>query len=307
MKRSDIMTRVLVFSVFVCLLHMPGFSFPKALYAAENPDGLYADGKYKEAEQAYRKLDMDRPDDLKFRYNRGCAAFQSGSFDAARAAFTSVMRRSSDNDMRFRGLYNLGSTSYKQNDFAAARDFYKQALSLRPGDSDARHNLELALKALKKQQEVSKDPKQEDGSEKESGEKQGDKSQDNKDRNSEGKDQDTKQGQGESKQPDKPGNKGDEKQDQPPGQKPDQGQGTQAGQQDKPGEEKQDLSGELKGQNMGKASGAQAAGREGNSAAIMERKKAEALLNNINENRGRMNRLQGAQGGRGVVGSGKEW
>ncbi len=305
MKRWGIMTKTLVVYIFLFLLPIPGV-FPKPLFATENPDGLYAKGKYKEAEQAYLKLDMDKPDDLKFRYNRGCAAFRSGSFDAARAAFTSVVRRSSDDDMRFRGLYNLGNTSYKQNDFAAARDYYKQALRIRTDDADTRHNLELAMKALKKQQESSKDQKQDGGSQKDNPKQQGDKSQD-KGPNSQGKDQGTKQGPEQSRQQGKPENKGDENQGGSSAQKPDQNQGSRSGQQNKAGQDKQGLNGELKGKNMGTASEAQGTGQAGNSAAMMERKKAEALLNNINENRARLNRLQGAQDGRSVVGSGKEW
>ncbi len=313
MKRRGIVARIPVVYAFVFLVlipvssFIPGISsFTRPLYAAEHPDKLYAEGKYKDAEEAYRKLDMDRPGDLKFRYNRGCAAFQAGSLDAAHAAFTSVVRRSTDDDMRFRGLYNLGNTAYKQGDFAQAGEYYKQALQLRPNDADAGHNLELSLKALKKQQESSENKKQEGGSQKDNSRQQGESSRGN------GPDSRDK-GQGEnpdgrqSGQPQKPEGKGAENKGGASGKEPDQDRGSSSGRQKEPGEGNQDLNGELKGKNMGTATQAQNTDRAGDSAALMERRKAEALLDNISEDRARMNRLQGIQGGRSAVGSGKEW
>ena len=44
---------------------------------AEQPDDLYREGKFSEAEKAYTKADMDNPRDIRYRYNRGCAAFQN--------------------------------------------------------------------------------------------------------------------------------------------------------------------------------------------------------------------------------------
>jgi len=43
--------------------------------AAETPDELYRKGRFSEAEKAYAGMDMDHPKDLRYRYNRGCAAW----------------------------------------------------------------------------------------------------------------------------------------------------------------------------------------------------------------------------------------
>ena len=67
-----------------------------AISAEEDPDELFRKGRFKEAEQAYARADMDRPRDIRFRYNRGCAAYQGSDFQGARGAFSSVVSRTED-------------------------------------------------------------------------------------------------------------------------------------------------------------------------------------------------------------------
>ena len=135
--------------------------------AADPPDELYRQGRYEDAEKAYAKADMDHPKDIRFRYNRGCAAFQNGQYKEADAAFSSVMRRATDNNVRFRAAYNLGNTAYKQEDYASTAEYFKAALTANPASEDARYNLELALRAIEKmkqkQSEASQDNPQTGG------------------------------------------------------------------------------------------------------------------------------------------------
>jgi Ca-activated chloride channel homolog len=290
------MTRHTVIHALMLLMLLP-----LPLLAAVSPDELYAKGRYEEARQGYEKLDMDNPSDLRFRYNRGCAAFQEGKFDEAKAAFSSVVRRSQDEDMRFRGLYNLGNTSFRQGDFSSARDYYRGALKVRPDDPDAGHNLELALKSLKKQQSEKENQKggdqQKKDNQKGSQGQQGDKS-------GSGKDQETRQEQG---QQDKHqgGNKGE--QGKQPGQQPPTNRNNHAGQQKGQGENRQDLSGELKARNPAQGSGTEAGRRQDTAAGDMERQRASALLDNVKEDRSHFNAIHGIQGGSMSTGSGKEW
>ncbi len=121
--------------------------------AAESPDELYRQGRYEEAQQAYAQQDMDHPKDIRFRYNRGCAAFQNGQYAEASAAFSSVMKRTENADLRFKAAFNLGNTAFKQGDYASAATYYKQALVEQPSSENARYNLELTLRTLKKEKE----------------------------------------------------------------------------------------------------------------------------------------------------------
>ena len=143
------------FSFFMVVLvfgPLPWFCLPPAS-AAETPDELYRQGQYAEAEQAYARHDMDHPRDIRFRYNRGCAAFQNGQYEEASAAFSSVMKRTEHADIRFKAAFNLGNTAFKQGDYASAAAYYKQALVEQPSSEDARYNLELSLRTLKKEKE----------------------------------------------------------------------------------------------------------------------------------------------------------
>ena len=148
--------RVVFFSLLLALVFFLWLS-PNPTLATESPDELYRQGRYAEAVKAYAQKDMDYPKDIRFRYNRGCAAFQDGQYDEAIAAFSSVLRRSqNDQDARFKAVFNLGNTAFKQGNFALAIEYFKQALVEQPEDEDARYNLELSLKAQQKEQEKKK-------------------------------------------------------------------------------------------------------------------------------------------------------
>ena len=75
------------------------FLLPAYAAASENPDELYEQGRFAEAEKIYSQKDMDNPKDLRYRYNRGCAAYQSGDYKGALAAFTSVSKRTEQTDV----------------------------------------------------------------------------------------------------------------------------------------------------------------------------------------------------------------
>ncbi len=127
-----------------------GYIFLSRAIAAEHPDELYRQGYFAEAEEAYALLDMDHPDDVRYRYNRGCAAFQGLEYQAARAALSSVLRKAEDNEMRFKTAYNLGNTAFMQDEVSEAMAYFKQAIFYNPLSEDAKYNLELTLRALQK-------------------------------------------------------------------------------------------------------------------------------------------------------------
>jgi Ca-activated chloride channel family protein len=86
-------------------------------------------------------------------YNFGTAALAIGDTAAARRALDRSAR-SLDPDLRFRSLYNLGVLYLRQAErdsvgagpyLQAARERLREALLLRPGDLNAKWNLELAI------------------------------------------------------------------------------------------------------------------------------------------------------------------
>jgi Ca-activated chloride channel family protein len=246
--------------------------------AAEGPDELYRQGSFAEAEKAYTHLDMDHPKDIRFRYNRACAAYQNSDYKGATAAFSSVLRRTKDNEIRFKTAYNLGNTAFKQGDFASAVAYYRQAITYNPENKDAGYNLELALIQQEKQKKnKTKDQKEQSRDGSSQPQDKENKSKDSK----EGKDSD-RQSQGKTSE-----------------QKTPQGQDQQ---------DKKDRSGDLKPlQAMPEEGDAGGDKSTGQAMSAIDRKKAEALLDNLKEDRSRFMRFQVPGDKRNGVQSGRDW
>jgi len=248
--------------------------------AGEDPDQLFRKGRFAEAEKAYADLDMDHPKDIRYRYDRGCAAYQKGDYQAAIAAFSSASIRAEDDAMRFKAAYNLGNAVFQKGDFAAAADLFRNALRFNPASQDARHNLELSLRKLDQQK----------------------------------KDQEKKDKQDKQEKKDQQGEKGEKgKKDQQEGQKgspdkknetDDKNQGQNQDKENAGTEKKPDPSGELKPLNELPENKPQqdAASAPASSA---DRKMAEALLNNVTEDRSHLRQPGAAK--RRSVRSGKDW
>lgn len=288
-------------------LALLGLMLTTQALAAENPDELYRKGHFAEAEEAYARLDMDHPDDIRYGYNRGCAGYQNSDYEVAMAAFSSVLRRARDDEMGFKAAYNLGNTAYKQGDFESAVAYYRQSIRYNPTSEDAWHNLELALRGMEKQKKgKARGPKtqpkrdsgqserNEDGSEAGTNEESPDQPSQEKASNRE---QSRAQDQGEDNHQAESGEEGESKQEQ--GDRPDRGQGAEQ-------ESPEDLSGEL--EPLRSLPEEQKVDQDlGSAGSMIDRKKAEALLDGIEEDLSRFLRFQITQRRRHGVRSGKDW
>ena len=285
------------------------FIFSALALAAEDPDELYRQGRFKEAEEAYTHLDMDHPKDIRFRYNRACAAYQNSDYKGATAAFSSVLRRSKDKKIRFKAAYNLGNTAFKQGDFASAVAYYKQAITYNPENEDASYNLELALIQQEKQKKnKTKDQNKQSRERSSQPQNKENKSEDNKgkkdsDKQSQGKTPKQKASQGQDQQDKKDysesGKKGESKQEK--SMENDRGQKAEQ-------ESPKDLSGDLKPlQAMPKDGNTEGDKNTGQAISSVDKKKAEALLDNLKEDRSRLMRFQVPEDKRYGIQSGKDW
>lgn len=254
---------------------------------AANPDRLYKKGEYKEARSVYEKLDLENPKNISYRYNKGCAAYQLKDYKTAQEAFNSVYQRAKDNDMRFRGAYNLGNTAFMAGDMQSAASFYKEALRIKPQSGDARNNLELALKKKKEEEEKKKQQQQN---------QQNKKGQDNKQQ--QGQNGNNQAGNQQQKQDNQDNNNGNRNKNQ---HKQQQG-GNKQQQQQQP----QNLAGELKAVNPAQVDKQDKSGQKQQQANSPARAQAEALLGNIQEDRSRFHQNQGQQD-EGALKSGKYW
>ena len=282
--------------IFIGILFL-GFFYACLALAAENPDELYGQGRFEEAEKAYSRSDMDNPKDIRYRYNRGCAAYQNSDFKGAMAAFSSVLRRSDDEEIQFKADYNLGNAAFKEGNFESAVEQYKEALLSNPESEDAKYNLELALRELeklkkKKTEKQKKEGQKETGQSKDTGDNSssGDKGEDPEQKQAQGQDQKNSKDQKQSEKQEDDKEKTHERTDE--GQKAEQ-------------DTSRDLSGELRPlQAMAEQGEDQTPDQPG---AILDRKKAEALLDNLKEDRSRFLRFQIPEDKKRGVKSGKDW
>jgi Ca-activated chloride channel homolog len=127
-------------------------------FGTEDPDDLYRNGQYLDAERIYRLKDMDRPEDIRYRYNRGCALYRLEAYQGAAMVFSSVLKNAGTDDVRFRAAYNLGNMFYMSRQFASAVKFYKKAVAWDPDNEDARYNLELSLWRLNRKKQENPPP-----------------------------------------------------------------------------------------------------------------------------------------------------
>jgi Ca-activated chloride channel family protein len=108
-------------------------------------------GNHPGALAAFEKAAKSRPGDSAASFNLADALYKNGKYDEAAALFRALAAPGSR--LAPAARFNLGNSLYGKQDYAGAVAAYRDALRLVPGDPDAAHNLELALRALRRQQQ----------------------------------------------------------------------------------------------------------------------------------------------------------
>lgn len=175
--------------------------------SVERGNEAFHKGDYDVAVQAYDDAlgRLKEPADrARVYYDKGTALAAKGDVRAARQALLAALEHA-DEGLQATDLYNLGTALLKAGDPKKASEALIRSLKIDPENAAARHNLELALRALQK-----KDSKQ--GSPKASPQ---DKKQEQKDESSTQQSQEQQQGahQGQEKKPSDPNQKGSSKRD----------------------------------------------------------------------------------------------
>jgi Ca-activated chloride channel homolog len=127
--------------------------------ATEEGRAEYARGSHPQALSAFERAAAARPQDPATRFNLADGLYKNGKYDEAATLYRTL---GSDPASPFAGAarYNLGNTLYQKHDYPGAVRAYRDALQVAPLDGDTRRNLELALRALKEQQEEQKKQQQ---------------------------------------------------------------------------------------------------------------------------------------------------
>jgi tetratricopeptide (TPR) repeat protein/Mg-chelatase subunit ChlD len=119
----------------------------------------YDAGDYPKAQDRFDAAAGVRPGDPRATFNQADALFKAGKLDEAAELYRAL---GSDEKSPLAGVarYNLGNTLLQKQSYPDAVKAYRDALRLLPGDADTRRNLEIALRAIKEQEQQKQDQKQ---------------------------------------------------------------------------------------------------------------------------------------------------
>ncbi len=107
---------------------------------------LYREGRYEEARQAFAAAQALNPDDPRLSNALGAALAELGRLEEAEAEFQRALGLARTPAQRAEALYNAGTCRLGAGDAGRAVALLQESLRAQPGQADARHNLELALR-----------------------------------------------------------------------------------------------------------------------------------------------------------------
>ncbi len=149
---KDSVTRVLLIVLAFCFVGW------KWIYMDLNKAvKAYKKKEVEKAESIFRQLRHKDEDDPIVNYNFGNLLF-SKKEDPEK--FYQIASLAKDKDIKKKALYNLGNYYMKSGKLKDAIEQYKQALLVDPSFTDARYNLELALKRLDRQKKNQRESRQ---------------------------------------------------------------------------------------------------------------------------------------------------
>jgi Ca-activated chloride channel family protein len=116
-------------------------------------------GNHPQALRAFERAAAARPQDPAVRFNVADGLYKNGKYDEAATLFR-ALGEDPGSPLSAPARFNLGNSLYQKQDYRGAIQAYRDALRTTPGDEDTRKNLELALRALREQQERQKQQEQ---------------------------------------------------------------------------------------------------------------------------------------------------
>ena len=169
----------------------------------EKGNAKYLKGEHQPALTEYQKAQSVIPEAPQLHYDIGNVLYRQEDWAGAAQQYEQALG-AADADLSSRAAYNLGNALFNDKKYDDAVKAYTRALKSTPKDADAKHNLEMALRALEqqkqqqqqKQQNKDEQPKKQDEKQQPSGGSPEDqKPSGEKSPQGEGKDPDKKPGQ----------------------------------------------------------------------------------------------------------------
>ena len=249
----------------------------------------YKKGDFQKARREYDALVQGQPDDPRYQFNAGAAAYRTYDFTNAANRFEATLA-SPDLKLQEKAYYNLGNTRYqlgfrapdpqaKLKQWQQAVTDYNSALKLDATDTNAASNLQFVKSKVEElmrqqppsQRQKNQDKNQDQDKDKDKDKKEQDPSQDSK--SDKDKDQEKKQQDAQQKQSKDDPSKSDPKE--PQDGNPDKKDGQDQAQNDAKKQEQESKSGQKQDGKDGKDAGQKPEGKDGKGQAIgMEEGKA---------------------------------
>ena len=162
--------------------------------SSSNKKGIdsYNKRNYEESVKNFTDALVERPDSPILKYNLGTALSEIGKKEESLSELSSSTKGSDNDKLISSAHFNAGNTLFRSNDFEGAINEYKEALKHDQSSKDIRHNLELAVKKLRDQQQQKKENNKEenkDDKKKDEQENQNKKPEDEKQKDKEQKNQ----------------------------------------------------------------------------------------------------------------------
>ena len=130
-------------------------------------------GDHPKSLQDFEGATAARPTDAAARFNLADGLYKNGRYDDAATLYRDL-GRDPKSPLAEAARYNLGNTLFQKQDYPGAIGAYRDALRAAPDDASTRRNLELALRALKQQEEQKKQqPKDQQKDQKDKDQQQG--------------------------------------------------------------------------------------------------------------------------------------
>jgi len=139
-----------------------------------NKEGIesYNEQKLEESVNLFTEALVERPDSPELRFNRGTALSAVGKKDEAISELEKSSNTFKKSELSAASHFNAGNTYFTSGDLNGAIEEYKKAVKLDQSSKDIRHNLELALRMLRDQQQQQKNKDNEEDKENGDEEKQ---------------------------------------------------------------------------------------------------------------------------------------
>ena len=161
--------------LFFLILCFPASAKDKAASANKKGIKSYEAENYGESVKHFRDAVIERPDSPELKFNLGTALSELNENEEALRQLGVAVHGLEDDGMKAAARYNAGNTLTVSGNLEGAIEEYKKAVKLDQTSGDIRHNLEIAIREWKKQQENKKSENKEenqDGKKKEENKEQ---------------------------------------------------------------------------------------------------------------------------------------